>query len=130
MKAGLALLYTEVFFFDLASNWLLRNSMLMMLVAAQMQALMAEANAAKAKAEKEKEAAEAALKAKNSMPVMLRGAKLNIAVKPPVAGNALSAAAAKAAQQQQQQPPASSSTGDGESATPGGLAKTGAAPVC
>jgi hypothetical protein len=94
-----------------------------------MQALMAEANAAKAKAEKEKEAAEAALKAKQNMPVMLRGAKLNIAVKPPVAGNALSAAAAKAAQQQQTPVSrADNSNGGAGSAINSGLAKTGVAP--
>ena len=94
---------------------------------AQMQALMAEA---KAKAEKEKEAAEAALKAKSNTPVMLRGAKLNIAVKPPVAGNALSAAAARAAQQQQQAPTSRGDTSNGAegNATNGGLAKTGGAP--
>lgn len=71
----------------------------------QMQALMAEAqaSAAKAAAEREKEAAQRALKAKN-LPMMLRGAKLNITAQPPVKGNALQEAAAKAP------PPPQSST--------------------
>lgn len=95
---------------------------------AQMQALMAEANAAKIAKEKEKEA-EAAMRARNA-PQMLRGARLNVAVKPPVAGNALSAAAAKAQQEKQQQGPATpkteNSAGAGESTTNGvPLAKTG-----
>jgi hypothetical protein len=87
----------------------------------------ARAAAAKAEAEREKEAAAKALKAKANAPVMLRGAKLNVAVKPPVAGNALSAAAAKAAVQnhQQLQPAASKedSSGPGES-TASGLSKS------
>ncbi len=84
----------------------------------QMQALMAEAqaSAAKAAAEKEKEAAQRALKAKN-MPVMLRGAKLNIMAQPPVKGNALQEAAAKAPPQQNSTPKA----GDGAN----GLARSG-----
>lgn len=63
----------------------------------QMQALMAEAqaSAAKAAAEREREAAQRALKAKN-LPMMLRGAKLNITAQAPVKGNALQEAAAKA----------------------------------
>ena len=80
---------------------------------------MAEAQAAKAAADREKEAAEAALKAKANMPVMLRGAKLNVAVKPPVAGNALAAAAAAKAAQQLPVSRAENSTGAGESTTNG-----------
>ncbi len=80
---------------------------------------MAEAQAARVAADKEKEAAEAALKAKANMPVMLRGAKLNVAVKPPVAGNALAAAAAAKAAQQPPVSKAENSTGAGESTTNG-----------
>ncbi len=83
-----------------------------------MQALMAEAqaSAAKAAAEREKEAAQRALKAKN-LPVMLRGAKLNITGQAPVKGNALQEAAAKAPPPQTSTPKA----GDGAN----GLARSG-----
>ena len=86
---------------------------------AQMHALMAEAqaSAAKAAAEKEKEAAQRALKAKN-LPMMLRGAKLNIMAQPPVKGNALQEAAAKAPPPQTSTPKAA----DGAN----GLARSGA----
>ena len=84
----------------------------------QMQALMAEAqaSAAKAAAEREKEAAQRALKAKN-LPMMLRGAKLNITAQAPVKGNALQEAAAKAP------PPQTSTPKAGDSAN--GLARSG-----
>ena len=88
------------------------------MIHAQMQALMAEAqaSAAKAAAEREKEAAQRALRAKN-LPVMLRGAKLNITGQAPVKGNALQEAAAKAPPPQTSTPKA----GDGAN----GLARSG-----
>ena len=86
---------------------------------AQMHALMAEAqaSAAKAAAEKEKEAAQRALKAKN-LPMMLRGAKLNIMAQAPVKGNALQEAAAKA-------PSAPSTTPKASSEGANGIARSG-----